>query len=255
MERYFRVYGYPVTVIGIWLIQMFMAAPGYADENHQRVQVVDPYIELHTGPGRGFPVFHVAERGEWLQLLMRRTDWFKVRSARGTEGWVNRMQLENTLTEAGVKQTFRDVLMDDYFRRHIEFGMAAGAMESDPLLRFHVGYRFNNTLSAEVAYMQVQGVFAGSTLYQINLQSQPYPEWRLAPFFSIGAGRFNNIPKTTLVNAMTTDSVTANAGFGLRYYITRRFMARADYANYVLFVSDERTDSYTVLTAGLAFFF
>ena len=236
-------------------VSLLLSTLAHADQTYQRVQVVDPYIELRTGPGRGFPIFYVGERGEWLELLLRKTDWFKVRLEQGKEGWVNRTQLEGTLTEAGVKKTFRDVLMDDYFSRRVEFGIATGTIEGDTLLGFRLGYKFSDALSAELSYLQVQGVFAGSTLYHVNLQSQPYPQWRLAPFFTIGVGKFNNIPKTTLVSAIATDSVAANAGFGLRYYITRRFMARADLTDYIVFIGDNRTDSYKAFSAGFSFFF
>lgn len=250
-----RTYRYSIAAIGLLVSQLLMTTLAHADQTYQRVQVVDPYIELRTGPGRGFPIFYVGERGEWLQLLLRKTDWFKVRLEQGKEGWVNRTQLENTLTEAGVKKTFRDVMMDDYFSRRLEFGIATGTIEGDTLLSFRLGYKFTDALSAELAYSQVQGVFAGTTLYHVNLQSQPYPQWRLAPFFTIGVGRLNNIPKTTLVSAITTDSVAANAGIGVRYYITRRFMARADLTDYIVFIGDNRTDSYKAITAGFSFFF
>ncbi|HCO60237.1 MAG TPA: hypothetical protein DIT58_08605 [Porticoccaceae bacterium] len=45
-----------------------------------RVKIVEPYIEMHTGPGRGYPVFHVVPRGETLVVLRRKTDWYKVQS-------------------------------------------------------------------------------------------------------------------------------------------------------------------------------
>lgn len=249
-----RTCRYPVAAMGLF-VSLLLSSLAHAEQTYQRVQVIDPYIELRTGPGRGFPIFYVGEQGEWLQLLVRKTDWFKVRLEKGKEGWVNRTQLENTLTEAGVKKTFRDVLVDDYFSRRLEFGIATGTIEGDTLLGLRLGYKFADTLSMEFAYSQVQGVFAGSKLYHFNLQSQPYPQWRLAPFFTIGVGRFNNIPKTTLVSAITTDSVAANAGVGLRYYITRRFMARADLTNYIVFIGDNRTDSYKAFTAGFSFFF
>ncbi len=250
-----RMYRYSVTAMGLLVAQLLMSTLAHADPTYQRVQVVDPYIELRTGPGRGFPIFYVGERGEWLALLLRKTDWFKVRLEHGKEGWVNRTQLENTLTEAGVQKTFRDVLLDDYFSRRLEFGIAGGDIEGDTMLSFRLGYKFTDALSTEFTYSQVQGVFAGSTLYHINLQSQPYPQWRLAPFFTIGVGKFNNIPKTTLVSAITTDSVAANAGIGVRYYITRRFMARADLTDYIVFIGDNRTDSYKAISAGFSFFF
>jgi hypothetical protein len=250
-----NTYRVVLAIISLLLCQLSLIPAAHAERSYQRVQVVDPYIELRTGPGRGFPIFYVGERGEWIAILLRKTDWFKVRLEQGKEGWVNRTQLENTLTEAGVKKSFRDVLMDDYLQRRLEFGLATGSFEGDTVLSFRLGYMLTSTLSSEVTYGQVQGVFAGSTLYHVDLQSQPYPEWRLAPFFTIGVGKFNNIPKTTLVSAITTDSIAANAGFGVRYYITRRFMARADLMDYVVFIDDNRTDSYKSATAGFSFFF
>ena len=83
----------------------------------ERVQITDPYIELHTGPGRGYPVFFVAAREEWIEIELRHTDWYKVRTAGGKVGWVHRTQLETTLTEHGGKKAFRDIALDDYLRR------------------------------------------------------------------------------------------------------------------------------------------
>jgi hypothetical protein len=66
-----------------------------------RVVVQDPYLDFRSGPGRGFPVFHVVERGATVELLRRRTDWIKVRGDGDKEGWVNRSQLERTLAPGG----------------------------------------------------------------------------------------------------------------------------------------------------------
>ena len=43
-------------------------------ENHQ-VIVLDPFLEMRTGPGRGYPVFHIAEEGDSIEIDKRRTDW------------------------------------------------------------------------------------------------------------------------------------------------------------------------------------
>ncbi|MFQ5488167.1 MAG: SH3 domain-containing protein, partial [Gammaproteobacteria bacterium] len=66
------------------------------------VEVADPYLELHTGPGAAYPVFYVVERGDRVQILKRRTGWFKVRTAKGKEGWAARGDMEQTLLAAGV---------------------------------------------------------------------------------------------------------------------------------------------------------
>jgi len=75
-----------------WCFCVFFAfaLPVSADESNERVLVADPYLELHTGPGRGYPIFDIAERGERVEILKRHTDWFKVRTARGREGRVSR---------------------------------------------------------------------------------------------------------------------------------------------------------------------
>src|SRR2546423_9509319 len=79
------------------------APPAGAAEETEKLIITDPYIELRTGPGRGYPIFFVAARDDRIQILLRHTDWYKVRTEKGKEGWVNRSQLESTLTEAGSK--------------------------------------------------------------------------------------------------------------------------------------------------------
>ena len=56
-----------------------------AEEEHHFVKVADPYIEMHTGAGRGYPIFYVAARGEWVNLIYRKTDWFFVRTEDGKD--------------------------------------------------------------------------------------------------------------------------------------------------------------------------
>ena len=58
----------------------FVSPPAVAKRPPPTVEVSGPYIELHSGPGRGFPVFHTVERGGEVALLKRRTDWYRVRT-------------------------------------------------------------------------------------------------------------------------------------------------------------------------------
>ena len=41
----------------------------------QQVVVQKDYVDLRTGPGRGYPVVEVALKSGSLQLLMQRTGW------------------------------------------------------------------------------------------------------------------------------------------------------------------------------------
>jgi hypothetical protein len=238
----------------------FLSVPGLvataaAASTEEKVQVTDPYIELRTGPGRGYPIFYVAGRDEWIEILLRRTDWFKVRTADGKEGWVDRAQLATTLTEAGTTKAFRDVLVDDYLRRKLELGGAWGQFDGEPMLKIWTAYRFADALSAEATIGQVQGTYSGTEFWNVNLNVEPWSDRRLSPFFGVGLGRFKNIPNASLVSSIATDANLANAAIGLRYYIAERFVARLDYSIYTAYVSDSGSAEYRAVTLGIAFFF
>jgi len=242
------------------LIALLLVAqrPAHAQVT-ERVKVADPYLEMRTGPGRGFPVHHVAARHEWVTIELRATDWYKVRtdSDTGNEkiGWVHRRQLELTLTEAGVAKTFRDTALDDYLTRRVQLGAAAGRFKSEPMLKLWGSYRLSDTLSLEATIGQVQGVFSGTDFWHVNLLAEPWSDQRLSPFLGIGVGRFNNFPNLTLVGAADTNANLANAMVGVRWYLTERFVLRADYGLYTAFVSDQRSQEFRAVTAGISFFF
>lgn len=221
----------------------------------ERLQITDPYIELRTGPGRGFPVFFVAPRDEWIEIELRHTDWFKVRTDSGKIGWVNRQQLDTTLTAAGARKSFRDILLDDYLSRRVQLGAAWGHFKSEPMLKLWTSYRLSETLSVEGTIGQVQGVFSGTDFWHLNVIAEPWSDRRFSPFFGVGVGKFKNFPNLSLVGATTTDAKLSNAGVGVRYHLTDRFIVRADYTLYTAFISDTRTTEYRAFTAGLSFFF
>ncbi|MBI3899567.1 MAG: SH3 domain-containing protein [Gammaproteobacteria bacterium] len=237
----------------LWLLSL-VAWPAVAGEL-VKVWVAEPYLELHTGPGRGYPVFYIAERGEVVEIIRQHTDWFEVRTARDKEGWVPREQMETTLTEEGTQKTFGDVLLQDFLNRRVEAGFSYGRLESVPILTAHAGFRFHENLLVELAVAEATGQFSTTSLYYVSLTSQPYPDARFSPFFTLGMGRFENQPKATLVDAHDTKADLANVGIGARYYLTRRFVARADLKNHVVLVDHDRTDTYKEWSLGISFFF
>jgi Bacterial SH3 domain len=237
---------------GLGTVASAQAADAPATE---RLRVADPYLELHTGPGRGYPVFFVVAREGWVEIELRHTDWYKVRSAEGKIGWVHRRQLARTLTEAGAGKTFRDVAVDDYLARRVEFGAGWGRFKSEPMIKVWSAYRLTETLNAEATVGQVQGVFSGTDFWHVNLGAEPWGDKRFSPYFSVGFGKFRNIPNPSLVSATPTDAKLANASMGVRYYLNDRFVLRADYSIYTAFVADTRSTEYRAISAGLSFFF
>lgn len=234
------------------LLAVLFATAAHAQE---KLQITDPYVELRTGPGRGYPITFVAERNEWIEVLASRTDWYKVRAANGREGWVARDQLATTLTESGATKAFRDTLLDDFLRRRLEMGAAWGIFDGEPLIKLWTGYRFADALSIEAVIGQVQGTFAGTELYQVNLNVEPWSDRRLSPFFGVGLGRFTNFPNLSLVNATETSANLATATIGVRWYLGDRFVAKADYSIYTAYISDAGSTDYRAASLGIAFFF
>ncbi len=231
------------------------SAPPTSSSSSERLQIADAYLELRTGPGRGYPIFYVAARNEWIEIQVRRTDWFRVRTDGGKVGWVLRQQLETTLTAGGVRKSFRDVLLDDFLTRRVQLGAAWGLFKSEPVLKLWTNVRLSETLSAEATIGQVQGVFSGTDFWHLNIVAEPWSDRRISPFVGIGVGKFSNFPNPSLVGAMTTNAKLANAAIGVRYYLTDRFVLRADYSLYTVFVNDAKTNEYRAWTGGLSFFF
>jgi hypothetical protein len=163
--------------------------------------------------------------------------------------------MERTLTDAGVQLTFRDVLVEDYLRRRLEVGFAFGRFEGDPLLTARLGYRLHENFTAELSLSQVPGQFSSTTLMYASLVSQPYPDSDWSPFFSLGVGHFSNKPKATLVSAIETSSHMANAGLGVRYYLTRRFVLRAQVMQHVALIDRNRNQTFNEWSFGISAFF
>ena len=206
------------------------AGPGVvAPTAQERLQVAEPFLELHTGPGRGYPVFFVVERRQWVAVELRRTDWYRVRAEGGQVGWVPRQALQATLTEAGAGKTFRDTLLDDYLGRRLDFGAAWGRFAAEPMLKLWLHYRLADAVGAELGVGQVQGRFSGSDFWHLSLTSEPWSDRRLSPFFAVGLGRFHNVPNSSLVGALRTDAKLAHATVGLRWHVSERFVARLDW--------------------------
>lgn len=249
------------TPLLAWVLAFMLAGAGAtahaadAAPPDERLQVSAPFLEMHTGPGRGYPVFFVVERQQWVVIELRHTDWYRVRAEGGQVGWVRREQLESTLTETGTRKTFRELLLDDYLHRRVEFSGGWGRFKGEPMLRLGLHARMADTLGAELTVGQVQGAFSGTSFWHLSLSSEPWSDRRFSPYFSVGLGRLHNVPNSSLVEAITTNANLAQASLGLRWHLGERFVARVDWTLYTAFVSDARSTEYRSLTAGLGFYF
>jgi len=62
-------------------------------------------------------------------------------------------------------------------------------------------------------------------------------------------------PKATIISPPERTQQTAYWGLGAKWYLTRRFIVRADYRSYVIFTKQDTNEDRNEWKAGFAFFF
>lgn len=226
-----------------------------SDSEFQWVKIADAYIDLHSGPGRGFPVYQSIERGEWVEILRRRTEWFQLRSHRGVVGWASIQSMKETLTTEGDAFTVAEVTEDQFRQRTIELGFQFGEFESVNSLTTYGAWSFTENLAVELSYQEVLGDISDGQLLNLSLTNTPFPEWRFSPFFSLGAGVIRTNPFGALVQTEDREDNTAHVGAGLRTYLTRSFVFRMDYKHYVVLTSRNENENVEEWKLGFSVFF
>ena len=238
------------------LLLPLLAAPSVCGaREYLQVFVTEPYLELRTGPGRGYPVTQVVPRDESVDILKRRTDYFKVRTARGIEGWASQKDMQKVVLADGTPFTFPLGDRAGFTSHRIEGGIFAGDYSGATLISGYGSFSFNSQLAAELSVGQFLGNASNGTVVDLGLTHVFVPEWRLSPFVMLGTGLVHIEPKATLVLPPDRTDQTAYVGGGVRFYLTRRFFVRGEYKQHIVFTSRNDNDKVDEWKLGFAFFF
>lgn len=219
------------------------------------VIIIDPYVDMHTGPGRGYPITHVIERGESTTMLKRRTDWIKIRGKRGKTGWAHRDDLSLTLGPRDELYEFDDPDMGDYISRRWSGGFAAGDFGGADTLSAYLGYRFSHNLSLEGKVTQAIGNFSDSTILGVSFIHETWPEWRVSPYFTLGIAVIDTSPDATLVQTEDRTDGMMMVGLGAQTYLSRHFMLRLEYTNNLILTSRNENEEVNEWKLGFNVFF
>lgn len=204
--------------------------------------IADPFIEMHTGAGSGYPIFHVVDRGQKIIILKRKTNWYKIRAENGKEGWATREQMQQTLLPDGQQLKFAELDQDAFERRRWELGVTAGELEDAPITSVYGAYGFTRNFSTELTLGHSVGNVSSSLLYKLNLLMQPFPDWDYSPYFTLGLGTIDVKPSATLIEPADKSNEFSQLGLGLRKYLSRRFMLRLEFNEYVIFSASNDKD-------------
>ncbi len=174
---------------------------------------------------------------------------------RGEEGWVHREQLTSTLGSR--RRAFRraGLTLGDYARWRWEVGALYGDFGGANAISTYGAFSLTQNLSLELWVEEVLGRFSDSKLANLNIVHMFFPNWRVSPYFTLGAGTIHTEPKATLVGTVDRTDNFAHAGVGVRTYLTRRFVFRAEYKTYVVFTSRDDNEEIREWKAGFSFFF
>jgi SH3-like domain-containing protein len=239
-----------LTFLGVLL-----SGPTWAASDASRVVVQDPYLEFHSGPGRGYPVLQVVERGDSVELVRRRTDWIKVRTDKGREGWVHRDQLERTLTPAGEAVEVPGPTPENRVDHRWEVGLATGDFDGASVVSATAAYGLTRTLQLRMDASHLLGDYSNGWLVTAGISHVFAPQWRISPFVSLGGGVVHVAPKSTIVQPEDRTDSTAYAGIGLRGYLTNRFLLQLEYRSFVVFTSRDDNEEIKEWTVGFNYFF
>jgi opacity protein-like surface antigen len=232
-----------------------VARAAEGDDELAQLFISEPYLELHEGPGRGYAVTQVVARGDSVDVLYRRTEWFRVRTERGVEGWAHQRDLAKSHWADGSAFIVEMGNRAGFTSHRWELGVQAGDFGGATLISTYLSRALNEQLAIELTASQYLGNASNGYFLDLGIAHVFRPEWRVSPFFTIGTGVIRIQPKGTLVQPDDRTNQTAYVGAGLRYYWTRRFFVRGEYRSHMVFTDRNENEEIDEWKLGLAFFF
>ena len=231
----------------------FAGTTAFAKRPLLQVVITQPFVEMHSGPGRGYPVTFVVGRDETVTVLYSRTEWYKIRAPRGQEGWVRRNDLATTLLASGEPAPIPPY---PEFRSHTwEIGAGYGVFNHQNLVTSWVDFALTDSLDAEFVLQQALGTIDNRYITTLGLRHTFIPEFRwISPTVGIGFG-YQYIDDKVPPKPLQDSNDVGYVSLGLRGFITRRFMWRADWRKYKVFTNQNQNEEPEEWKVGLAVFF
>lgn len=235
------------------LLQALCVNFAHAAQDFLEVVVTQPFLEMHSGPGRGYPVVYVVGRDETVTVLYSRTDWYKVRAPRGQEGWARRSDLMQTVLASGEPAPIPPY--PDFVSHRWEVGAGYGVYNRQNLVTAYADFGLTESLDIEAVVQQAMGTIDNRVIASIGLRHTFIPEWKwFSPTASIGTA-YQHIADKEPPAPRESGNQMAYVSLGARGFITRRFMWRADWRHYVVFNSLNVYEDLEEWKFGLAVFF
>ena len=237
----------------VLLLQVLPGGLAHAAEQLLELVVSEPYLEMRSGPGRGYPVVYVVGRDEMVTVLYSRTDWYKVRAPRGQEGWARREELARTKLVSGEPAPI--LPYPDFTTHRWELGAGYGVYNHQNLVTAYGDYGLTNSIDVEGVIQQALGTLDNRLIASIGLRHTLVPEWKwFSPTVGIGTA-YQRIAEKVPPAPLESSNQMVYASVGARGFITERFMWRTDWRHYVVFNNQNVYEGLEEWKFGLAVFF
>ncbi|MFN3239093.1 MAG: hypothetical protein ACE37D_18840 [Pseudomonadales bacterium] len=217
-----------------------------SDTEHPIVTVMEPYIDLRTGPGRGYPIFHVVEAKDEIKIIKQRTNWFLVETTarRPVRGWAHLENMQQTAASVTPQQTIY-ASFPGYQRDQPatwQWYAAGGDFGGASAISAAVIYQMTENFKLVLEGSQILGEFSDGKMLNATIQHYPFPQWRISPYVQLGAGVLQTEPSATLVQAEDRRDNTLSVGGGINIHLSQRFNLFMDYRRYTVLTTRDQNE-------------
>lgn len=235
-KRFTRIKSFISTASFILALSFFQMTVS-AQDSKLELEVIDPFIELHTGPGKGYPIFYTIEQGENITVLTRRTGWYELKAQNGRTGWAKATQVARTLLPTGEPVDLPTVSYGDYLKNSWRVGFnvgqfSSGELEGADIFGYSIGYRPLSLLGVEIEQGNFYETEVKGNYQSLNVIIEPFSEWQLSPVLLIGGGSMEIESQPELTPLSFEKESFSRVGLGVNYYIGRNFVLQAGFQNF-----------------------
>lgn len=213
------------------------------------------FIDVRTGPGKGYPITYILEIGDTVSLLKQRARWVKVRDKQQRTGWLAASELVNLLNAQGMPLAEHTQSIDDYRNRRYEISLLTGDFGGAETIAVEWAFKFSQQMAASARFEQATGDVSNSQIGTVALSYLPYPSARISPFITIGAGNLSTDPNATIAQSERRSESTMLAAVGSYVYLRRNFVLKAEFDNYTVLTQRNNNEEINAWKIGFSIFF
>jgi len=247
------------------LLLAAVLAPRTARAEDAMVRVLTEQAQVHTGPGFGYRVVYMAQRGEVLRAVERATRgyWFRIVLPDGTFGWILGdevfpfgIDLAGKAEPPGVFRRFVDAVFapSPLGEGYVQFTFSAGVLGGDGMFLFRPAVLLDPHVALEAFFGETLGNQIDVLYYGVGANAYLWPASPVTPFFALAGGGVSSRRKADQFTIKVGDFSTVNVGGGMMFAFKKRVTLRFDFRNHVIF-DPNHTQSAQEYSGGLAIVF